>query len=137
MTANDLKIHHLGYAVPTIESGIDTFSTLGWSQFGEITDDVSRNVRITFMSKNGQVIELVAPLAKPNPVEKVLATGAGAPYHICYEVSSISEAVAYLKGKKFIPFIQPAMAPALDGREVQFLFHKNLGIIEVVEKKKE
>lgn len=134
MAAIDFRVHHLGYAVATIEGGRAAFAALGWESFGEVTEDVGRNVRIAFLKKGEDVIELVAPLAKPNPVEKVLAAGVGVPYHICYEVDSPAAAEAELKAKKFLPFIRPTAAPALEGRRVEFLFNKEIGIIELVER---
>lgn len=134
MVTIDFKIHHLGYAVPDVQDGIETFSALGWAVDSEVTDDLSRNVRIVFLRKGPDVVELVAPLAKPNPIEKVLSVGVGAPYHICYEVDSLPDAERQLKSNKFMPFIRPAPAPALDGRRVEFLFNKEIGIIELVER---
>ena len=58
----DMKIHHLGYAVSSIEKSIPVFEILGWKTSGDTTDDVPRKVRIAFLEKEGQLLELVAPL---------------------------------------------------------------------------
>ena len=130
----ELKVHHVGYAVPDLAKAIDEFVALGWAVSSEITDDESRQVRIVFLTMGALVVELVAPLSPESPITKQLAKGSGAPYHICYEVESLEEAEAYLKAKKFIVFKKPAVAPAIGGRRVEFLYAKQNGVIELVEK---
>lgn len=132
----ELKVHHIGYAVPDLDRALAEFSALGWSVFSEVTEDASRQVRIVFIKLGESVVELVAPTSSASPITKQLAKGSGAPYHICYEVASLEEAEAYLKTKKFIVFKKPAAAPAIGNRRVEFLYAKGMGIIELVEEKK-
>ena len=131
----DMKIHHLGYAVSSIEKSMPVFEVLGWKTSSGITDDVPRKVRIAFLEKDGQQLELVAPLGEDSPVHQALKQNKGVPtpYHICYEVESLDTARIELKKKGFMPFIQAAPAPAIDNRRVEWFFALNLGIIELVE----
>lgn len=132
----DMKIHHIGYAVSSIEKSMPVFEFLGWKPRGGITDDVSRKVRIAFVEKDGQLLEFVAPLGADSPVHQALKQNKGVPtpYHICYEVASLDAARAELKQKGFMPFIPAAPAPAIDNRRVEWFFALNLGIIEFVER---
>jgi len=128
-----LKIHHVGYAVPDVEKAQVEFAALGWKVCSETTDDVARQVRIVFMERDGYQIELVAPLSAESPIHKTLQKGSGTPYHFCYEVERLEEAEAELKKAKFIPFKKAAEAPAIGGRRVEFMFAKNVGVVELVE----
>ena len=130
----ELKVHHVGYAVPDLGKAIDEFAVLGWMVSSEIVDDESRQVRIVFLTNGASVVELVAPLSPESPITKQLAKGCGTPYHICYEVESLEDAEAYLKDRRFIVFKKPAIAPAISGRRVEFLYAKQNGVIELVEK---
>lgn len=56
------------------------------------------------------------------------------PYHICYEVENIEEAILELKKQKFILVQKPQVAVAMNNKKVCFLFNKNTGLIELVEK---
>ena len=134
----DMKIHHLGYAVNSIEKSIPAFETLGWESSSGITDDRPRKVRIAFLEKDGQLLELVAPLGEDSPVHQALKQNKGVPtpYHICYEVESLDAARAELRQKGFMPFIPAAPAPAIEDRNVEWFFALNLGIIELVEQEK-
>lgn len=133
----NLKVHHIGYAVPSIDTARLEFESLGWSALGDVTDDVARKVRIQFMRLGDETIELVAPLADDSPIRKTLQKGSGTPYHICYEVDSLDDAEAELKAKKFIVFKKPSPAPAIGMRCVEWFYGKNFGIIELVETEKD
>lgn len=133
----NLKVHHIGYAVPAIDTARLEFECLGWSALGDVTDDVVRKVRILFMRLGDVTIELVAPLTDDSPIRKTLQKGSGTPYHICYEVDSLDEAEAELKAKKFIVFKKPSPAPAIGMRRVEWFYGKNFGIIELVETDKD
>jgi len=129
----ELKVHHIGYAVPSIETAIGEFESLGWSVSSEVTGDAERKVRIVFMKLDNTCIELVAPTADDSPVKKLLQKGSGEPYHICYQVEDVDACVAELKVKRFVLTKKPSPAPAIGGKRVAFLFAKNVGVIELVE----
>lgn len=131
-----LKVHHIGYAVPSIEQSLPELETLGWSVCSDITEDALRKVRIQFIRLGDEVVELVAPLTEDSPIRKTLQKGGGTPYHICYEVDSLEDAEAELKAKRFIVFKKPAPAPAIGMRRVEWFYSKNGGILELVEKVK-
>lgn len=128
------KVHHVGYAVPNLERAVTEFEALGWSVCSDVTDDAQRKVRILFLQSGSQVIELVAPLTDDSPIRKTIQKGVGTPYHVCYEVESLVAAEAELKPRGFIVFKSAAPAPAINGQKVEFLFNRNIGIIELVEK---
>ncbi len=129
-----LNVHHVGYAVPSLEKARGEFESLGWEVSSEVTDDVDRKVRIQFMRLGDSVIELVAPLTDDSPIRKTLQNGVGTPYHICYEVDSLEEAEAELMQRRYIVFRKPAPAPAIGNRRVEWFFAANGGIMELVEK---
>lgn len=129
----EFKVHHIGYAVPTISSAMVEFAALGWESVGGVTDDVERKVSIQFMRLGGVVIELVAPLTDDSPIRRILQKGSGTPYHICYEVDSLDAAEPELKAKKFIVFRKPSPAPAICGRRAEWFYSRDGGILELVE----
>ena len=54
-------------------------------------------------------------------------------YHICYEVVDIEEAIKNLKTKKFVVVQQPVKAIAFNNRLVSFLYHRNMGLVELLQ----
>ena len=129
-----MKVHHIGYAVKNIEDSMQHFQILGYKPISEIVADPIRNVKIVFLQNDAEKIELVAPNGENTPVDSVLKKSGPAPYHICYEVEDIEEAIARL-GKKWLVIRKPEIAPAIDNRKVAFLLNSKIGLIELVENK--
>lgn len=129
-----MKVHHIGYAVNSIEKALAELSALGFESSGEPVDDASRNVRILLLANGPHRVELVAPLdpERTSPVDGILAKRGPGPYHICYEDSDLPGAVDRPKGLGFSLIQAPSYAPALDS-DVAFLFHRELGLVELVQ----
>lgn len=131
-----MKIHHIGYAVQKLEQSLSTFESIGFHRISEITHDEIRKVDIVFVADadNKNVIELIAPYQKGSDVDGALDKWGGPnPYHICYEVESIEDSIKEL-GKSCVVIKKPEFAPAINNRRVAFLYHRNLGLFEIVEK---
>lgn len=130
-----LTIDHIGYAVKRIDRAIETFRWLGFSFDEEITEDVSRNIRIAFGVRDGYRIELVCPLNKKtdSPVDSYLSKVGSTPYHICYASDDFDEDIEILKKKGFKVVLEPAEAVAFEGKRVVFLMDLGLGLMEIVE----
>ena len=79
-------------------------------------------------------IELLEPGSALSPVSKTLEKSGVSPYHMCYCVEDIEEAVKELKKKRFLPLFRPVQAVALGNKKICFLFNREVGLIELVEK---
>ena len=60
--------------------------------------------------------------------------GGTTPYHICYMVENMEAAVATLRSQRYVLVRKPEPAVAFDNRRVAFLYNKQVGLIEIVEK---
>jgi len=101
-----MKIHHVGYAVKNMETSIEEFLKIGYKKRGETVADEARKVLIQFMELGDYCIELVAPMDADSPVNSIITKSGNTPYHICYSVDNIDEAIKKLKtedpdGKSF------------------------------------
>lgn len=135
-----MKIHHIAYAVKSIEKSRIGFEILGYREIQPVVEDEQRGIHISFMEHgdSGQVIELIEPAADENPVGNYLKKmkGIATPYHICYETEDLDKALQEFMDKGFIVTAEPAPAPAIDGRRVAFLIQKSVGVIELLEEGK-
>ena len=131
---NDLlTFHHIGIACREIGKTVEFYLSQGYTA-ADVVDDPLQHVRVCFLDKPGAPrLELLEPLDEENPVSRTLASVGVTPYHICYEVQDIEEAVASLRRQRFLLVNGPVPACALDNRRVAFLFQKNTGLIELVE----
>jgi methylmalonyl-CoA/ethylmalonyl-CoA epimerase len=56
------------------------------------------------------------------------------PYHLCYEVDDLDDAIARLRStRRFLLVSGPVAACAMENRRVAFMFQKDTGLIELVE----
>jgi len=128
-----MKVHHVGYAVKSIEDARKEFELLGFRCESETVLDNIRKVRILFMTNDTCRIELIEPNESDNPIESILKKVGSSPYHICYESEDIENDARLLKEKGFRVISDVSEAPALGNKNVCFLYSKDIGIIELVQ----
>lgn len=129
----DFKFHHIGVAVRDIEATASVYEQGGYRRSVSVFDPI-QDVNICWLTKEGMpVVELLAPVDEKSPVNKTLEKVGVSPYHCCYVVDNIEDAVAELKKQKYIMISKPAEAVAFCGSRVSFLYNKNVGLIELVE----
>jgi methylmalonyl-CoA/ethylmalonyl-CoA epimerase len=130
---SELVFHHIGIACRDIDKTREFYLGLGYTA-SPVVDDPLQHVRICFLDKEGAPrLELLQPLDDQSPVARTLATAGVTPYHFCYEVRNIDEAIAALRTKRFLLVSGPVPACALGDRRIAFLYNKNNGLIELVE----
>ncbi|MDR1154063.1 MAG: VOC family protein [Bacteroidales bacterium] len=128
-----LTFHHIGMATDSIEHSSKLYIEAGFRASETILDPV-RKVRICFLTRqNHPDIELIEPAGQDAPVCNYLKKNGVGPYHLCYRTTSMDGAVRRLKGKHFILLGKPAPACAIHNRPVCFMYHRNIGLIELVE----
>lgn len=128
-----LTFHHIGIACREIAKTVGFYLTMGYIA-APVVDDPLQHVRVCFLDKPGVPrLELLEPMDEDNPVSRILGSVGVSPYHICYEVQDIEEAIAELRRQRFLLVNGPVPACALDNRRIAFMFQKNTGLIELVE----
>ena len=128
-----MRVHHVGYAVKDIEKSMAAFERLGY-ECGKVVEDDIRQVKIVFLQNGSERVELVAPNGDADPVAGVLKKNGAMPYHICYEVDDLEDAIADLKAQRgWMLTKAPEVAPAIGGKRVAFMYQKDVGILELVE----
>lgn len=128
-----MKFHHIGVAVKDIEKTTAVYVQGGYKQ-SQTTFDSVQNVNICWLTKEGMpIVELLAPVDDTSPVCKTLEKNGVTPYHTCYTVENIEDAIAELRKMKYVVVTKPEVAPAISNCKVCFLFNKNVGLIELVE----
>ena len=129
-----MKIHHLGYAVKNLNLALRNFQKLGYNKLHPQVIDKQRKVVIQFIQKDGYRLELVSPLGRQSPLGNILKKIGPTAYHLGYEVKNINQKISQLRRNKFFLLEKSSSAPAMLGKKVAFLFNKEIGLIELVEK---
>lgn len=128
-----MRHHHIGIACRDIEASAAAYASLGYRK-GEVILDPLHNVIICFLSHSEMpLVELLAPVDQSSPVVGYLEKNGVGPYHVCYEVDDLDESIRELKLQGYIMISSPKAAIALGSRRVAFLFHKAMGLVELLE----
>lgn len=128
-----MLFHHVGIACRDVEKSKAFYLGLGYTA-SPVVDDQLQHVKVCFLSKPGSpTLELLEPLDDQSPVSRTLHAVGVAPYHMCYTVEDIKKAIAALRGRRFLLVSGPVPACAMDDHSIAFLFHKDTGLIELVE----
>ena len=126
--------HHIGIAVESIEKTALFYTEAGYKMSDKIFDS-KQNVNISFLKKSDSpLLELVEPVDETSPVRNILNKIGVSAYHFCYEVDNLEESIAQLRKKRFMLLVKPVEAIAFDNRKICFLYHKDTGLIELLEK---
>ena len=129
-----LEIDHIGYAVKDIEKSAALYIAAGW-KLSPIYEEQVQRAKIAFLTKPGMTtIELVSPLEGESPVDKFLQNGGVQPYHICYIVQDVWETAEALHEEGFMPLFMPVASCSMENRLICYLYNKNVGLIEIVNK---
>lgn len=129
----DFRFHHIGVAVKDIEATAKIYESGGYSR-SETYFDPIQNVSICWLSKDRMpTVELLAPIDEKSPVNTTLDKMGVTPYHTCYEVDDLEASIKELRKQKYVLVSKPAVAVAIHGARVCFLYNKNVGLIELVE----
>lgn len=130
------KVDHIGYAVKSIEDTAAHYVSAGW-EMSDVYEEKVQHARIVFLTKDGfPKIELVSSLFdgdEMSPVKNILKDRGVSPYHVCYEVNDIMQAVEDLFEEGFRPLFLPVESVAMENRKICYLYHTEVGTIELVE----
>jgi methylmalonyl-CoA/ethylmalonyl-CoA epimerase len=129
----EMQYHHVGIACENINATAEHYEQMGYTKHETIVDPL-QNIKICFLSSpTNPMIELLAPVDEKSPVVQILAKNGTSPYHICYTVPDIKNAIKQLKRQRYVLISSAKPACALDNKEVAFLFHKDVGLIELLQ----
>jgi methylmalonyl-CoA/ethylmalonyl-CoA epimerase len=129
------KFHHIGYVTDSIINTSALYIEAGY-HMSPIIEDKIQQVSICFLTKEDfPKIELIEPINKKSSVNKILERNGVCPYHLCYEVDDINKAFDELVNLQgYIPLFRPVEAIALNNRLICYLYRKEVGFIELVNK---
>lgn len=130
----NLEFHHIGIACKDIEATASRYLSLGYKK-GETVHDPLQDILICFLSHDSMpLVELLAPYDEDSPVNEILRKSGVSPYHTCYRVKDIEDAIKGFRKEKYLVVSKPNPACAIEGKKVAFLYNNDMGLIELLEK---
>ena len=130
---DQVVLDHVAVVTDDLEGSAAAYTQLGYLASTVLIDEAD-DVELVFLTKLGSItIELVYPRSPGSPVYSHLLKHGVGPYHTCYTVINLQDSIRQFKAKGFIKVTQPRPAPAFAERCVVFMFHRKIGLIELLE----
>ncbi|MGD2114970.1 MAG: VOC family protein [Acidobacteriota bacterium] len=134
---NGLRFHHVGLVVHDIASAAEELRSLGYVRCSERFVDERQGIDIVLCDGPATVwacVELIQPHRRDSAVSALLAKNGATPYHLCFEVDLLPDALDALRERGYAVVVEPFESPVFEGRPACFAYHKHLGLIELVER---
>lgn len=133
----DFKFHHVAFAVNDIDETTRTLGVCGYTlcpDYPPLVVDEALGVKLRFLSlaQGGPLLELVCGLGDTSPVAQILQKSGVTLYHMCFEVNDIEQAFVLLKQQGYVAVSKRIPAKAFGDRLIQFLYHKDGGLVELL-----
>ena len=134
MSVVPMTFHHVGVAVRSIDQALRTYvDVFGFRQVEEPVDVTAEGVRVCFVEASpGVMIELVEGIGEDSPVANLLERSGPGPYHLCYRVEDLDDAIKKLRKKRCRPF-RRFECPAHGFRRFAFLAAADGQVFELCE----
>lgn len=131
---DNLQFHHIGIATSDIDKTAAQYLILGYEMDGNVTFDPEQNVNICFLKHPSMpLVELLSTVDEKSPVVQILKKNGVTPYHTCYSIANLDDAIRQFRKLKYMVVSSPKTACAIGDRRVAFLYHRDMGLIELVE----
>jgi methylmalonyl-CoA/ethylmalonyl-CoA epimerase len=128
--------HHVGYATGSIEETAGGLALFGYLLCATPVKDPLQQARIALLDHATlPAIELIEPLTANSPVHNTLSREGVTPYHLGFAVTDLAQAVDLLLARDFVLVQTPTPAQAFEQRSICFLYHRAIGLVELVEQK--
>jgi methylmalonyl-CoA/ethylmalonyl-CoA epimerase len=126
-----LKFHHVGVISSDIAKEAEQLAVLGYRPEGEEFVDLNQGIRGLFLSGQSPCLELLSPLAPKGVLEPWIKSNTKL-YHLAYQTSDLSQAVAALRERGAKVVVRPVPAVAFGGREIAFLILPTMMLVELI-----
>jgi Glyoxalase/Bleomycin resistance protein/Dioxygenase superfamily len=135
MHDKQMTLDHIGFLTKDVEREMTAFEAL----LGEIVwspriVDPLQDVAARFgRTPGGLVYELIQPLSETSPIARSLKERKNVLNHVCYRHPILEVRAAELRAEGFFPVTEAKPGAAFHGALVQFFYHPNGMMLEIIE----
>ena len=121
------KLHHVGIAVPDLDTGAKTWGPGGIGLIEEGREDVSAaGTRVAMYPVGESRVELLEAIGEDTPIAKFLAKRGPGIHHLCFEVDDIEAEIARITATGMRLLGNPP-SPGAHGSLVAFIHPADTG----------
>jgi methylmalonyl-CoA/ethylmalonyl-CoA epimerase len=133
MQEGSFRFHHIGVVTGNLAGSISFYAALGYCPSKVHVDPIQKSEIVLLERAEGPIVELIHPQGPDSPAAGWLKRIQCGPYHLCYEVPSLPDAMGRLRAEGLVAVTQTAPAVAFGMRLVCFLWSSKSGLIELLE----
>ena len=132
-------VHHVGFVVRAITPAETAFAALGYERLGASVEDGRQDAEILFLARIGAqpgepLVELISPLSDRSPVAAFARESRFRIHHVCFAVEDLDHALQPVRERRLTQVTPVTDAPAIGFRRIVFLFSRETGLFELVER---
>ena len=120
------RIHHVGIAVPDMQTAITRYEMLFGKPVERIEEVADQRVRTAFFSVGESHFELLEATDDTSPIARYLSKNRPGIHHICVEVTDITSALQHYKALG-LELIDETPRPGAHGMRVAFIHPRTTG----------
>ena len=138
MSADPLVFHHVGLLTDQPELAARRLQRLGYTASAAVFDPLQgATLQLCHGPAGASTIELVTPARTNSSLSGLLRRRGDYMYHVCFEVPTIDEGLAWLRldaDDRLVEVAAPRPAILFDHRRVAFYSTPGLGLVEFLER---
>lgn len=130
-----MKFDHIGIIVKSIlKSQKSLKKNFKLKNFGKLIIDKKIDVKVKFFKdKNGLIYELIEPISKKNPLNKILKKKINSIHHLAYRVKKFEKECINLRKNGYGFLTGVLRAKAFNYNKIIFVTTKENFVIEIIE----
>jgi methylmalonyl-CoA/ethylmalonyl-CoA epimerase len=132
-----MKFDHIGIVVNNILASEKNFKKIfKLKNFQTLIIDKKIDVKVKFFKdKDGIKYELIEPISKKNPLNKIKKNKLNSLHHLAYKVKNFNKECIKFRNLGFAFLTKPLKAKAFNNNKIIFLMSNENLIIELIEDK--
>jgi len=132
-----MKFDHIGIIVDDILKIEESFKTnFKLKNYKSLIIDKKIDVKVKFFKDSrGLKYELIQPISKKNPLNKIKIKKLNSIHHLAYKVNNLRKHCIKFRNLGFAFLTKPLKAKAFNNKKIVFLMSKENFIIELIEDK--
>jgi methylmalonyl-CoA/ethylmalonyl-CoA epimerase len=133
----ELSLHHIGYAVKTIEPAAGRYvERYGYEVCTPVIHDPLQSALVQFLRLPGDAtyLEFVAPDRPDSPLAGAVKRG-GKLHHLCFAANHLEQTISDLEDEGMLLVSEPKTAVAFAGRRICWLVDDMQLLVELVERR--
>ena len=132
-----MKFDHIGIIVDDILKIEESFKTnFKLKNYKSLIVDKKIDVKVKFFKDSrGLKYELIQPISKKNPLNKIKIKKLNSIHHLAYKVNNLNKHCIKFRNLGFAFLTKPLKAKAFNNKKIVFIMSKENFIIELIEDK--